>query len=54
MVGMDLRGTMSLVIASIISNKKQIVYGLQYLERGYEDIINKLKNINVKTRRKEQ
>ena len=54
MVGMDLRGTMSLVIASIISNKKQIVYGLPYLERGYEDIINKLKNINVKIRRKEQ
>lgn len=54
MVGKDLRGTMSLLIASLISGKKQKVFGLEYLERGYEDIINKLKKINTKIRRKEQ
>ena len=54
MVGKDLRGTMSLLIASLISEEKQKVYGLEYLERGYEDIINKLKKINTKIRRKEQ
>jgi len=54
MVGKDLRGTMSLLIASLISEKKQKVFGLEYLERGYEDIINKLKKINTKIRRKEQ
>lgn len=54
MFGKDLRGTMSLVIASIISNKKQKVFGLEYLKRGYEDIINKLIKINVDIRRKEQ
>ena len=54
MVGKDLRGTMSLLIASLISEEKQKVFGLEYLERGYEDIINKLKKINTKIRRKEQ
>lgn len=45
--GRDLRGTMSLILASIISEKKQLVSGYEHLIRGYDNIVYKLKSIGV-------
>ena len=48
--GKDLRGTMSLLCASILSKKKIKLYGQEFLQRGYENYLEKLKNINVNIR----
>lgn len=45
--GKDLRGSMSLIIGGLISNQKQSIYGYSYLIRGYENLILKLRNLNV-------
>ena len=49
--GKDLRGTMSLLCASIYSQKKVKLYGQEFIQRGYENYLDKLTNINVNIRR---
>ena len=40
----DLRASVSLVIAALISNKKSIIHRIYHLDRGYENIEKKLSN----------
>ena len=40
--GKDLRGTMSLLCASIYSQKKVKLYGQEFIQRGYENYLDKL------------
>lgn len=49
--GKDLRGMMGLILGALISNKSQELEGYFYLTRGYENILDKFKNINVNIRR---
>lgn len=44
----DLRGGVSLVIAGLISDKTTIVSNVNHIERGYFDIVNKLKKIGAR------
>jgi len=50
--GQDLRGSAAIVSAALIARGRSIVYGLQYLDRGYEDIITKLSNLGANIVRK--
>ncbi|MDD7735637.1 MAG: hypothetical protein SOW55_06700 [Bacilli bacterium] len=52
--GSDLRGTMSLVLAGLISNEDFLLEGYNYLSRGYENIIQKLNDINIDVRKVDQ
>lgn len=45
--GRDLRGAASLVLAGLMANGETIVKGLEYINRGYENMIKKLKKINA-------
>ncbi len=47
----DLRASVALVLAAMVANGKSIVGRVYHLERGYEDIENKLKKIGVKIKR---
>ena len=47
----DLRASVALVLAALVANGKSIVGRVYHLERGYENIVNKLKKIGVKIRR---
>ena len=47
----DLRASVALVLAAIVANGKSIVGRVYHLERGYENIENKLKKIGVKIKR---
>ena len=47
----DLRASVALVLAALVANGKSIVGRVYHLERGYENILNKLKKIGVKIRR---
>ena len=47
----DLRASVALVLAALVANGKSIVGRVYHLERGYENIQNKLKKIGVKIRR---
>ena len=47
----DLRASVALVLAAMVANGKSIVGRVYHLERGYENIQNKLKKIGVKIRR---
>lgn len=46
--GMDLRGTMSLVLGGYFSYLPQEIDSIFYLTRGYENIFGKLKDINMR------
>lgn len=46
--GNSLRETMAFVLYAFIDNEKKIIEGKKYLDRGYEDIVNKLISINGK------
>ena len=41
--GTDLRGTAGLIIAGLVADGETIVDGIEYLERGYENLIENLK-----------
>ncbi len=43
----DLRGAFSLVLAGVLGNRTTYISDIDYLFRGYEDVINKLKSIGV-------
>ena len=45
--GKDLRGGISLVIASLLSKGESRVGGVKYIKRGYSDLVNKLKKIGA-------
>ena len=46
----DLRASVALVLAALVADGKSIVGRVYHLERGYENIVNKLKKIGVKIR----
>ena len=47
----DLRASVSLVLAAIVSKGKSIINRIYHLDRGYENIEHKLKKIGVKIKR---
>ncbi len=47
----DLRASVALVLAAIVADGKSVVGRVYHLERGYENIENKLKKIGVKIKR---
>ena len=48
LVGSDLRSSAALIIAGIISKGSSNFYGLEHLDRGYENFELKLKKLGVK------
>lgn len=46
--GKDLRGTMSLLLCAIFSNMEQQITDYNYLLRGYDNLFEKLKNLNIR------
>jgi len=48
LVGSDLRSSAALIIAGIIAKGSSNFYGLEHLDRGYENFELKLKNLGVK------
>ena len=47
----DLRGGAALVLASLIANGKTKITGINYIERGYENIVEKLSIIGAKIKK---
>ncbi len=47
----DLRASVALVLAAIVSNGKSYINRIYHLDRGYENIENKLRKIGVKIKR---
>ena len=47
----DLRASASLVLAAMISRGKSTINRIYHLDRGYENIENKLKKIGVRIKR---
>ena len=47
----DLRASVALVLAAIISNGETIINRIYHLDRGYEKIENKLRNVGVDIKR---
>ena len=47
----DLRASVALVLAAMISEGKSIINRIYHLDRGYENLESKLRNIGVKIRR---
>jgi UDP-N-acetylglucosamine 1-carboxyvinyltransferase len=47
----DLRASVALVLAALVSNGRSIVNRIYHLDRGYEKIENKLIKIGVKIQR---
>ena len=48
LVGLDLRSAAALIIAGIIAKGNSKIYGLEHLDRGYENFELKLKKLGVK------
>lgn len=44
----DLRGGAALIVAGLIADGKTTIYDIDYILRGYENIINKLTNVGAK------
>ena len=47
----DLRASVALVLAAIVANGKSVINRIYHLDRGYENIENKLRKIGVKIKR---
>ena len=47
----DLRASVSLIIAALTSKGKSIINRIYHLDRGYEKIEKKLRNIGAKIKR---
>jgi UDP-N-acetylglucosamine 1-carboxyvinyltransferase len=43
----DLRAGMSLVLAGLVANGETVIENIQHIERGYEDLVDKLKNVGA-------
>ena len=48
LVGLDLRSAAALIIAGIIAKGSSKIYGLEHLDRGYENFELKLKKLGIK------
>ena len=48
LVGSDLRSSAALIIAGIIAKGCSKIYGLEHLDRGYENFELKLNNLGIK------
>ena len=51
LVGSDLRSSAALIIAGIIAEGNSKIYGLEHLDRGYENFESKLKMLGVEIMR---
>ena len=51
LVGSDLRSSAALIIAGIIAEGTSRIYGLEHLDRGYENFESKLKILGIKISR---
>ena len=51
LVGLDLRSSAALIIAGIIAKGSSKIYGLEHLDRGYENFESKLKTLGIKIAR---
>ena len=51
LVGSDLRSSAALIIAGIIAKGSSKIYGLEHLDRGYENFESKLKTLGIKITR---
>ena len=51
LVGLDLRSSAALVIAALTSNSISYIYGLEHLDRGYENFELKLSGLGIKIKR---
>ena len=47
LVGLDLRSSAALIIAALISKSSSHIYGLEHLDRGYENFEEKLSKLGV-------
>jgi len=47
----DLRASVALVLAAVIANGKSLINRIYHLDRGYEKIEKKLKNIGINIKR---
>ena len=53
LVGSDLRSSAALIIAALISKSTSHIYGLEHLDRGYENFELKLSQLGVQITREE-
>ena len=51
LVGLDLRSSAALIIAALTSKSVSYVYGLEHLDRGYENFELKLSKLGVEIKR---
>ena len=51
LVASDLRSSAALIIAGIIAKGNSKIYGLEHLDRGYENFESKLKRLGIKIAR---
>ena len=51
LVGSDLRSSAALIIAALISKSTSHIYGLEHLDRGYENFELKLSQLGVQIKR---
>tara|TARA_B100000242_G_scaffold260841_1_gene206382 strand:+ start:8 stop:742 length:735 start_codon:yes stop_codon:yes gene_type:complete len=51
LIGSDLRSSAALIIAGIIAKGNSRIYGLEHLDRGYENFESKLKTLGIKINR---
>lgn len=45
--GKDLRGSASLVIAALVAEGESVVSGLRYINRGYEQLVKKVRSLGA-------
>ena len=51
LVGSDLRSSAALIIAGIVAKGSSKIYGLEHLDRGYENFETKLKKLGIEITR---
>ena len=51
LVGLDLRSSAALIIAALTSKSVSYVYGLEHLDRGYENFEHKLSKLGIEIKR---
>ena len=51
LVGLDLRSSAALIIAALTSKSVSYVYGLEHLDRGYENFELKLSKLGIEIKR---
>ena len=54
LIGSDLRSSAALIIAGVIAKGSSKIYGLEHLDRGYENFESKLKTLGIKITREFQ